>query len=177
MIIDGKQIRVLREEVGITQTELARRVGVSQAHIAKIEAGKVDPRLSTVNRILSFFKSNKRKAECRELMEKGIIYVSPNEKVKSVIDLMKKYSVSQIPVIENRIEIGSISESTIVRNMGKNLQSKRASEIMEPPFPIANAGDDIEVAKSLLEFHPAVLVNEKGKIVGIITKSDLLSLF
>ena len=52
MIITGKYMRQLREEAGLSQTELARLAKVSQAHIAKIEGEKVDPRLSTVNRIL-----------------------------------------------------------------------------------------------------------------------------
>lgn len=45
-------IKKMRIEAGLTQNELARMIGVSQAHIAKIENEKVDPRLSTINKIL-----------------------------------------------------------------------------------------------------------------------------
>ena len=38
--------------MGVEQRQLAELVGVSQAHIAKIEKESVDPRLSTVNKIL-----------------------------------------------------------------------------------------------------------------------------
>lgn len=36
----------------ITQTTLAERTGISQGQLSLILAGKVDPRLSTVERIL-----------------------------------------------------------------------------------------------------------------------------
>ena len=48
-MITGKYIKGLRVEAGISQTELARLADISQAHIAKIETEKVNPRLSTVN--------------------------------------------------------------------------------------------------------------------------------
>ncbi|MEM2355857.1 MAG: helix-turn-helix domain-containing protein, partial [Candidatus Bathyarchaeia archaeon] len=47
MIITGSTIKKLRLEAKLTQKKLAELVGVSQAHIAKIEQGRVDPRLST----------------------------------------------------------------------------------------------------------------------------------
>ncbi len=52
MIVTGSIIKKLRIEAGLTQRQLAELARVSQAHVAKIEKGRVDPRLSTVNRIL-----------------------------------------------------------------------------------------------------------------------------
>lgn len=47
----GNRIRVLREEEGLSQAQLAARAGTSQAAIARLEAGGVEPRLSTLTRI------------------------------------------------------------------------------------------------------------------------------
>lgn len=44
-------IRALRAELHMTQTQLAKRAGITQSHLARIEAGKVDPQLSTLRRI------------------------------------------------------------------------------------------------------------------------------
>lgn len=44
-------IRELRKEQGLTQAQLARRAGLPQSHLAKIEAGKVDMQLSTLRRL------------------------------------------------------------------------------------------------------------------------------
>lgn len=61
--IDPREIRKIRKELGITQEELAKKAGVTQAYIAKLEAGKVDPRLSTLNRILQALLECKGPAE------------------------------------------------------------------------------------------------------------------
>lgn len=47
----GERIRRVREDAGITQSELARRMGTNQAVIARLERGGVDPKLSTIDRI------------------------------------------------------------------------------------------------------------------------------
>ena len=60
IIISGKYIKDLREKLGMSQQELADSVGVTQAHIAKIESEKVDARLSTINKIVSILESNLR---------------------------------------------------------------------------------------------------------------------
>jgi DNA-binding XRE family transcriptional regulator len=39
-----------REELGLTQTAVAARMGTSQSSVARIEAGEIDARLSTVDR-------------------------------------------------------------------------------------------------------------------------------
>ncbi|MDI6806684.1 MAG: CBS domain-containing protein [Candidatus Aenigmarchaeota archaeon] len=176
VIITDKHLKELRVSKKISQSELARRIGVTQAHIAKIEAGKVDPRLSTINKILSVLEKVKKKIKCRDVMIKKIISASPDDRIIKISQLMKKFGISQLPVMESGLEIGSISESTIVRNLGKDPKKMKVKNIMDEPFPIVSLEDSVEVAIPLLEFHPALLVSDKGKIVGMITKSDLLSL-
>jgi predicted transcriptional regulator len=45
-------IRYCRLRSGLTQQELARRAGMSQPALARIEAGRVQPRIDTVARLL-----------------------------------------------------------------------------------------------------------------------------
>jgi transcriptional regulator with XRE-family HTH domain len=46
---NGLMVRMLREHMGLSTTELANRTGLSTANILSIEAGKNrDPRLSTM---------------------------------------------------------------------------------------------------------------------------------
>ena len=47
----AEHIRRAREDLGWTQSELARRAGIDQADLSRIERGATDPRWSTVNRI------------------------------------------------------------------------------------------------------------------------------
>jgi transcriptional regulator with XRE-family HTH domain len=45
-------IRLARSRRGLTQAELARRLGTSQSAIARWERGDVSPRVETLNRVL-----------------------------------------------------------------------------------------------------------------------------
>ena len=47
----GVQVRSLRESCGVSQTELARRMGVKQPVVARIEAGGFQPRIDTLERV------------------------------------------------------------------------------------------------------------------------------
>jgi predicted transcriptional regulator len=51
-IIQEIMLSKLREELNISQTELARTMGVSQPTLAKIENTENDPRLSTLKRYI-----------------------------------------------------------------------------------------------------------------------------
>lgn len=46
-------ILLTRVRLGMTQTQLAKRCGLTQSHIANIENGKVDVQLSTLRRIFA----------------------------------------------------------------------------------------------------------------------------
>lgn len=175
--IDPREIRRIRRELGITQEELARKAGVTQAYIAKLEAGKVDPRLSTLNRILqALLECKKAQPKAKDIMSAPVISVKPYESVGEVIKLMNRHNISQIPVISGNKIVGSVTERTLVRKSleYEDIYDRKVMEIMEEPFPIVNEDEDLEVVKYLLEEHPAVLVqNREGKIVGIITRVDI----
>ena len=97
MLVRGSILKKMRIEASLTQSQLAKMVGVSQAHIAKIEGEKVDPRLSTVNKILRIFIEGKGK-KCGEIMTCGVITVGPEDKIGKVSEIMVKHAISQVPV-------------------------------------------------------------------------------
>ena len=51
----GCRVRELREASGMSQQELAMKMSTSQSTIARLEAGGVDPKLSTVRRVAEVF--------------------------------------------------------------------------------------------------------------------------
>lgn len=174
MIVTGDYIKKMRMERGLSQTELARLANISQAHIAKIENEKVDPRLSTVNRILLVLSKREKQIRCGDIMTRDIISARSNTAVKKIMAVMKASGISQIPVFDSGTQIGSICETTLLHSIDKNLEHMEAKDILDSPFPVVDSSDTIDMLPPLLDVHPAVLVSEKGKIRGIITKSDLL---
>lgn len=174
-MITGQLIKKMREDAGLTQEQLAKAVGITQAHVAKIENERVNPTLSTINKIMSFLETN-RKIKCKDLVTRDVVFLSPEDTVNYAAKLMREKDISQIPIMEGNTCIGSISEKTIVRNLSRISSSTKLKELMDDPFPIISCNDSVSIVKALLEYHQAVLVSENGKIIGILTKSDLLNL-
>ncbi|AKB75303.1 putative Cro-like protein [Methanosarcina lacustris Z-7289] len=177
-----EDLKKRRNELGLTQSELAKRAGVSQPLIARIESGDVDPRLSTVRKILNAFEEAEREQQIiiRDLMHSPAIHVSPEDLVEDVVNLMHIHGFSQIPVLEKGIPVGSVSEDLIVKLMGeskkKSISQLKVSGIMGEAFPTVSPGISISVVSHILERNPAVLVIEKGTVVGVVTKHDVMKL-
>ena len=146
--IDGDLIRKLRKEARMTQAELAKKVGVTQAHISKIENGLVDPRLSTVNKIISVLEKRKKRTLCERIACKRLIWLKPTDTIRDAIELMKKHNISQIPVMKNDVCIGVITEKTIMNSMPIDPETK-VEMVCEEPLPIVSNETSVDVVRFL----------------------------
>jgi predicted transcriptional regulator len=173
LAVSGGMIKRLRLEAGLTQKRLAELVGVSQAHVAKIECGRVDPRLSTVNRILLVLSNGSRK-KARDVMTKGVLSVKPSDTVLRVSLVMLREAVSQVPVMRLGRVVGTITEETLIRNLGSGLASEKVGKVMDVPMLTLDEDTSLESIRPLLIKHQGVLVSKGKEIVGIITRSNLL---
>jgi len=174
-LITGPLLRKMRLEAKLTQKRLAELVGVSQAHIAKIEKGKVDPRLSTVNKILEVLAENREK-KCRDIMTRGVIFAKPRDSVLKVSEMMVRHAISQLPVINGSKVVGTVTEEDIIRKLGSNIAEEKVENIMGPPLPVVSEDTSVSAIRPILERRPGVLVVRGRKIVGIVTRSDLLKI-
>ena len=161
----------MRIEAGLIQGQLAELARVSQAHVAKIEKGRVDPRLSTVNRIIQVLTERERK-KCGDIMTKDVIFARSRDKILKTSEVMMRHAISQLPVIENDRVIGTITEESIIKNL--NTADEVVEKLMQPPLPSVPEETEVSMIRPLLEDRPGVLITSKGDITGIITRSDLL---
>jgi len=174
-------IRKLRKRLGLTQSEVARLAGVSQSLVSQIESGEVDPRLSTLKRIIDTLNEEGREREvyAEDIFVKNLIYVSPEDKVTDAANVMWTNYISQLPVIIDGKNVGSISEKAITeeiaRGSSRDLVDKTVKDVMRDPFPMIGKQTRIEVIISLLQDNLAVLVMERGRIAGIITNTDVMT--
>jgi len=178
-----RTIRNVRKQIGINQTQLAREARVSQSLIARIESGKVDPSYSKAKQIFLALESigRGRILTAKDIMSRHVATVRSNVSVKEAAKTMKAKKISQVPVVDDGVVVGSISEKTIIDKVAQglkldNLALVPVKDLMEEAFPQVDENTHISVVSTLLEYHPAILVNNKGKINGIVTKADLLKL-
>ncbi len=177
----SEELRARREILGIRQTELALKAGISQSMVARIEAGSVDPRVSTLTKIVQVLNAaEKPRMTASQVMHIPVLSVRPEDPIASAVDIMDRKNISQLPVISGGVPVGCISESAIVSAIDEGSAGKsediEVKNLMEPGFPAVPPDMDIETVVKILQKHHAVLVMEEGKVRGVITKHDLISL-
>lgn len=171
-----KEIKQIRRKFNLTQAGLAKKAGVSQSLIAKIEAGTIDPTYSNAKKIFTALDALKQKEEVKaaEIMTKKVVSVSPESKIPHIIKYMRKYEISQVPVVDKDNLIGYVSESDVLDAFTSGKKTVTAKDIMHDTPPTITKNASMAVISGLLKFYPLVVVVEKGKILGIVTKADIL---
>lgn len=109
---------------------------------------------------------------------KTLISVSPIDTVAEALEKMDDLGLTQIPVLEEGRAVGSLRENRVLAKVVRNreLLSSPVSEVMEASFPAVDVDASSSEVTRRLQTSPAVLVEEYGRIVGIITRHDVLDL-
>lgn len=126
-----------------------------------------------------FLDENITKAEdvIKDHIDKELIVVRTEELVSHAIERMRKYKISQIPVVDINGFVGSVDETDLFRSYvaDKNVAEKPIKEVMGKPFPIVKPGTPIEeVSKLFTKENDAVLVDLENGHYHIITKYDII---
>ncbi len=174
------QLRRRRAVAGLTQAQLAGAARVSQSLVAKLERGRLNPSYETVRLLVTALEERERgdDADAAALMRPQPVAASPGEKVGGVLERMKRGGYSQLPVVDDGTPVGSIAERHVLEQLeqGQTLEALRrrpVRELMGASFPTVDAATPRRVLVELLRDHDAVLVVRQGRLVGVVTKSDL----
>jgi len=180
----ASDIRKRRKLLDITQAELAEASGVSQSTITKVEQGKISASYSTVVKLFETLErmgDKKKEIPIMDIATKDIISVQEDSGVHEALEMLRETGFSQMPVLKGESSVGSISEKVILKllNSGRSmdqLSRMRVSEVMDDSFPTVSENSTMEGVSSILNTSNAVLITRKGKIIGMVTRADMLKL-
>ena len=143
-----------------------------------LEHGFVERRtpLPTVEQLLAA-----KRAEEHEVPD--LVTISSHQKVGEAIDVMQRYSISQLPVVrDGRSDsladfIGSLQDRDLLDRVFKNPDAlhEDVASAMQPPLAAVEITQTLdEVFSTLTGRTNAVVVARDGRPVGVLTRSDLL---
>jgi cystathionine beta-synthase len=111
----------------------------------------------------------------------ALITVSARAKVRQAVDELQRNSISQAPVVREEGTdvahfVGAIRDRELLERIFRDPDALQAdvAEVMAAPIPMVEWDDPVESAFAELEHGPAVLVTKEGKVLGVLTRSDLL---
>jgi cystathionine beta-synthase len=113
----------------------------------------------------------------------ALVTIAAHQKVGEAIDVMQRYSISQLPVVRDgelsslADVIGSLQDRDLLDRVFKNADAlhEDVASAMQPPLAAVDADQSLdEVFATLTGRTNAVVVAESGRPVGVLTRSDLL---
>jgi cystathionine beta-synthase len=108
---------------------------------------------------------------------KKLITVAPAQTVSEAVELMKKYDIEQIPVMDGNAITGSISESGLFKKIFDNpdIKNSKVQDVIENPFPLVAFDTSVEKISHLIDKeNGAVLAKDEAGNYHIVTKYDVL---
>jgi cystathionine beta-synthase len=113
----------------------------------------------------------------------ALVHTHPSETVRDVIEILREYGVSQMPVVKAEPPVmagevaGSVSERDLLDALfvGKAHLTDSVERHMSPPLPLVGSGEPVAAARAALEAADAVMVVDDGKPAGVLTRHDLLA--
>jgi len=108
---------------------------------------------------------------------RGVVAVGPRDPLSKAIGAMKKYEISQLPVVRSGVPIGSVSGASLIKQApkGRFPPSLRVEDLMEAPLPTVEKGGRVLNPSGLLRDRGAAVVMNGSKVVGIITTIDVVN--
>ncbi|GHO42893.1 hypothetical protein KSX_10560 [Ktedonospora formicarum] len=106
-----------------------------------------------------------------------VVSIGPEDSIADAVELLRRYGISQTPVMEKGEMVGSLTEDLLLRRLlsGEPLETTTVGQLQGPPFSVLDAGAAAREAYTLFNAgQSAVAVTHNGLLEGLVTKSDLL---
>jgi cystathionine beta-synthase len=105
-----------------------------------------------------------------------IITAMPNDRVRDVIARMKAHGISQLPVVDGGKLIGAVAEVDLLRYLvsGEHSLESAVGVLAESDYATVSPRTSIENLQGLLNDARMAIVTDEQKIVGVVTKIDLI---
>jgi cystathionine beta-synthase len=106
-----------------------------------------------------------------------LVTIEPSQTVAEAVDMMKKYDIENIPVMNGNGPIGAISENGLFQKIFSNpdIKNSKVENVMERPYPLVEFNTPVEKLSTLInKENGAVLSKDEAGNYHIVTKYDVI---
>lgn len=129
-----------------------------------------------------FLAEGKRRATVGDVLRSKtplppMIVVTEDDSVKHALELLRKYEISQVPVMRGTEQVGSVNDVAVMQAVfdRADILHQPVREVMGRPFPGLEQSEEIERAYKLLTLaNAAIVVLDEGEPIGVVTRQDVI---
>ncbi|MCP4245966.1 MAG: cystathionine beta-synthase [bacterium] len=106
-----------------------------------------------------------------------LVSVGPDQRAQDAVDLLRKYGISQMPVLERGQVVGAIREITLAKLLHEHTDPRQVAvrDIMARPLPQLDESVDLdEVYRLMMSGNSGVITTRGGEVTGIVARIDLV---
>ena len=107
-----------------------------------------------------------------------MITVREQQPVKEALELLRRYEISQLPVMRGNEVVGSVNDVAVMQAVfdHADIVHQPVGDVMGRPFPMLDHSAEVERAYKLLTMaNAAIVVTDAGKPIGVVTRQDVIS--
>ncbi len=162
--------------------DICRRLGGGGHSVAASCSLKGMPLVQVRMKLLSILTERiSGRGKIKDIMFSPVKFVEGKNTVKEVHDIMAKYGINAVPVVNKNGEVvGIITRHIVDRCLYHKLGDLPCENFMERDFVVARPDDDVERLEEVAfpkgqRFVP--VIDKDGKLVGALTRTSLLSYY
>lgn len=136
--------------------------------------------LAQVERSLNALLRNRIRptSKAKDMMSSPVIFVPPDATVKRAANLMTRYNINVLLVIDNEELKGYITRQVVEKAVFFGLEQLKVSDYMNIEYSTVGPNTPLKEVKDLIIRNKlrVLPVVDKGKVLGVITRTDLLNI-
>ncbi len=116
------------------------------------------------------------KQKAGQIMSHPVISIGPDQRLADAALFLSRYQISSLPVVKNGCVLGILHRNAVEKALHHGLEQQLVTDYMNPGVVFVTPDEPIDRVLSITVEgrHRLVPVIDKGKMVGVISRSDLL---
>lgn len=168
-------LRRLLDEQDMSQKELSERTEISESHVSRALNEDREASYDKIYRMWKILKQEEaeERVSSVDIMKREIEWAFPDETVGQVGKRAMEMAYTQLPVREDGDHIGWVTTETLA---GKDSDSPIRPLVQREGFTTVPPYLDVETIQEYLNGeYRAMLVEDEGEFLGIVTPYDLVN--
>jgi cystathionine beta-synthase len=105
-----------------------------------------------------------------------VVTARAEDRVRDVIDIMKKHGISQLPVLDGTRLRGMVHEVDLLRHLvgGSGTLDTNIGDLVESDYATVTSSTKVELLKGVLNDAKIAIVLDRDQVTGVVSKIDLI---
>src|SRR3990172_6502847 len=178
--VEGRLHIIARSRIDeVDAGEIVAEFGGGGHHEAASASIKKIPIVEAKERLINVLRDKVRIRKCaKDIMSFPVKTVSASQSIAEAGDLMAKYDMDALPVVDDGSVIGIISKASVSKARYHGLADSKVTDYMNAGIETLSPDAPLSRVRQIIIEHnqPAVPVIDNGRLSGIISENDILKL-